>query len=66
MGVDPKPFFDAVHRLIWGKFSLMESHFDPGPHKILNQSDWEERFAPEPHINMMLDRQIQRSLQRNR
>ena len=43
-----------------------KAHFDPVTHKILKPSDWEERFAPEPHIKRELDRQIQKSLQRNK
>ncbi len=42
-----------------------KAHFDPVTHKILKPSDWEERFAPEPHIKRELDRQIQKSLQRS-
>ena len=38
----------------------------PVTHKILKPSDWEERFAPEPHIKRELDRQIQKSLQRSK
>ena len=67
MGVDPKPFFDTVHEANMGKiFPDGKAHFDPVTHKILKPSDWEERFAPEPHIKRELDRQIQKSLQRNR
>ena len=54
-------------RLIWVKFSPDgKAHFDPVTHKILKPSDWEERFAPEPHIKRELDRQIQKSIQRNK
>ena len=50
MGVDPKPFFDTVHEANMGKiFPDGKAHFDPVTHKILKPSDWEERFAPEPH-----------------
>lgn len=67
MGVDPKPFFDTVHEANMGKiFPDGKAHFDPVTHKILKPSDWEERFAPEPHIKRELDRQIQKSLQRNK
>ena len=63
MGVDPKPFFDTVHEANMGKiFPDGKAHFDPVTHKILKPSDWEERFAPEPHIKRELDRQIQKSL----
>lgn len=66
MGVDPKPFFDTVHEANMGKiFPDGKAHFDPVTHKILKPSDWEERFAPEPHIKRELDRQIQKSLQRS-
>ncbi|MGT2907517.1 Cof-type HAD-IIB family hydrolase [Streptococcus dentiloxodontae] len=65
MGVDPKPFFDTVHEANMGKiFPDGKAHFDPETHKILKPDDWEERFAPEPHIKRELDRQIQKSLQR--
>ena len=67
MGVDPKPFFDTVHEANMGKiFPDGKAHFDPVTHKILKPSDWEERFAPEPHIKRELNRQIQKSLQRSK
>ena len=60
MGVDPKPFFDTFMRLIWVEiFPDGKAHFDPVTLKILKPDDWEERFAPEPHIKLELDRQIQ-------
>ena len=61
-----KPFFDTVHEANMVNFPDGKAHFDPVTHKILKPSDWEERFAPEPHIKRELDRQIQKSLQRNR
>lgn len=65
MGVDPKPFFDTVHEANMGKiFPDGKAHFDPVTHKILKPEDWEDRFAPEPHIKRELDRQIQKSLKR--
>lgn len=65
MGVDPKPLFEIVHGANLGKiFPDGQAHFDPKTHKILKPKDWEERFAPEPAMKRELDRQIQKSLQR--
>lgn len=65
MGVDPKPLFDTVHEANMGKiFPDGKAHFDPITHKILKPDDWEERFAPEPHLKRELDRQIAKSFQK--
>lgn len=65
MGVDPKPLFDTVHEANMGKiFPDGKAHFDPITHKILKPDDWEERFAPEPHLKRELDRQIAKSYQK--
>lgn len=65
MGVDPKPLFDTVHEANMGKiFPDGTAHFDPVTHKILKPDDWEERFAPEPHLRRELDRQMAKSFQK--
>ena len=67
MGVGAIPVFETVHEANMGKiFPDEKAHFDPVTHKILKPNDWEERFAPEPHIKRQPDRQIQKSLQRNK
>ena len=61
MGVDPKPLFDIVHRANMGKvFPDGQAHFDPVTHKILKPDDWEEKYAPEPHIKEEVRRQEER------
>ena len=65
--VDPKPFFDTVHEANMGKiFPDGKAHFDPVTHKILKPVTGKSALLGKPHIKRELDRQIQKSIQRNK